>query len=225
MAKSKVFGTFADCPFRVEFTTSPNFGKLCQFVRSCHVFGTKPEGGMKSELSLDTVVIIVVGTVKSSSFEHLLTSTKRPAKAMHHRNHIRSHRSSYSSRSGFTLLELLLVLAILVMIIGIGVTNFSGVQDGANQSATEVILNGLKDNVKMYKIRMNGLPESLEMLRDGPSDAAKKAKWVSPIIDEIPKDSWDNDLEYSVNGGTFELRSSGLDQQMNTDDDITVEGS
>ncbi len=144
---------------------------------------------------------------------------------MHHRNHIRSHRSSHSARSGFTLLELLLVLAILVMIIGIGVTNFSGVQDGANVSATEVTLNGLKDNVKMYKIRMNGLPESLEMLRDGPTDAAKKAKWVSAIIDEIPKDSWDNDLEYNVSGGSFELRSSGLDQQMNTDDDITVEGS
>ena len=63
------------------------------------------------------------------------------------------------------------------------------------------------------------------MLRDGPTDAAKKAKWVSAIIDEIPKDSWDNDLEYNVNGGSFELRSSGLDQQMNTDDDITVEGS
>ena len=56
------------------------------------------------------------------------------------------------------------------------------------------------------------------MLRDGPTDAAKKAKWVSAIIDEIPKDSWDNDLEYNVNGGSFELRSSGLDQQMNTDE-------
>ncbi|MDB4749356.1 type II secretion system protein GspG [Rubripirellula sp.] len=144
---------------------------------------------------------------------------------MQYRNHIRSHRSSRSARSGFTLLELLLVLAILVMIIGIGVTNFSGVQDGANVSATEVTLEGLQGNVKMYKIRMNGLPENLEMLRDGPTDAAKKAKWVAAIIDEIPKDSWDNDLEYNVSGGSFELRSSGLDQQMNTDDDITVEGS
>ena len=110
------------------------------------------------------------------------------------------------------------------MVIGIGVTNFTGVQAGANVSATEAILMSLKSNIKQYQIRMNGLPESLEALRDGPTDAAKKAKWVEPIVEEIPKDAWDNDLEYNVNGGSFELRSSGLDKQMNTDDDITVEG-
>ena len=143
---------------------------------------------------------------------------------MHYRKHIRSHRSSRSARKGFTLLELPLVLAILVMVIGIGVTNFTGVQAGANVSATEAILMSLKSNIKQYQIRMNGLPESLEALRDGPTDAAKKAKWVQPIVEEIPKDAWDNDLEYNVNGGSFELRSSGLDKQMNTDDDITVEG-
>ena len=150
--------------------------------------------------------------------------TKSPAMAMQYRNLQRSHRSSHSARSGFTLLELLLVLAILVMIIGIGVTNYSGVQDGTNVSATEITLGELKNTVKMYKIRMNSLPESLDMLRDGPSDAAKKAKWVSAIIEEIPKDSWENDLEYNVSGGSFEIRSAGLDLQMNTDDDLTVEG-
>jgi general secretion pathway protein G len=72
---------------------------------------------------------------------------------------------------------------------------------------------------------MNGLPENLEMLRDGPTDANKKAKWVSAIVEEIPTDSWENDLEYNVSGGSFELRSSGLDQQMNTADDIIVEGN
>ncbi len=180
---------------------------------------------MKSELSLASVVIIVVETIQISSFRHLLTSRKSPAKAMHYRNHIRSHRSSHSARSGFTLLELLLVLAILIVIIGIGVTNFGGVQAGANRDATEITLNSLKDNIKMYKIRMNGLPENLEMLRDGPTDANKKAKWVSAIVEEIPTDSWENDLEYNVSGGSFELRSSGLDQQMNTADDIIVEGN
>jgi general secretion pathway protein G len=72
---------------------------------------------------------------------------------------------------------------------------------------------------------MNGLPESLEALRDGPSDSAKKAKWVAPIINEIPTDAWENQLVYSVNGNTYEIRSGGVDGQVNTDDDIIVEGS
>ncbi len=144
--------------------------------------------------------------------------------AMQHRNLKRSHLAPHSARSGFTLLELLLVLAILVMVIGIGVTNFSGVQEGANVDITKTKLEDLKRNIEIYKIRMNGLPETIETLRDGPTDAAKKAKWVKPIIDEVPTDAWENDLEYSVSGGVYEIRSSGPDGQMNTDDDITVEG-
>ena len=71
---------------------------------------------------------------------------------------------------------------------------------------------------------MNKLPETLEALRDGPSDAAGKSKWVAPIITEIPTDAWENTLQYSVNGNTYEIRSAGMDGQVNTDDDITLEG-
>ncbi|MGI9472215.1 MAG: type II secretion system protein GspG [Rubripirellula sp.] len=144
---------------------------------------------------------------------------------MQYRNLKRSRRPSRAARTGFTLLELLLVLAILVMIIGIGVSNYSGVQTEASVKTTQLRLEDLKKNIQLYQIRMNGLPESLEALRDGPSDAAKKAKWVSPLITEIPLDAWENELTYTVNGNTYEIRSGGVDGQVNTDDDITLEGS
>ncbi len=134
-------------------------------------------------------------------------------------------RSSRRSRAGFTLLELLLVLAILVVIGGIVTVNIGGAATEAKINATKAQLNGLKSNIQMYQIRMNGLPETLEALRDGPSDAAKKAKWVAPIITEVPTDAWENALVYSVNGNTYEIRSGGTDGQVNTEDDITVEGS
>lgn len=128
-------------------------------------------------------------------------------------------------RRGFTLLELLLVLSILVVIGGIVLVNIGGAQKEANANATTTQLNSLKSNIQMYQIRMNGLPETLDQLRDGPSDASKKAKWVAPIITEIPKDAWGNDLVYSVNGNEFEIRSGGIDGQVNTDDDLIVKGS
>lgn len=125
-------------------------------------------------------------------------------------------------KSGFTLLELLLVLAILVVLGGIVLVNFGGAQADANVNSTITQLNSLKQAVQMYQIRMNSLPKSLDELKEGPSDAAKKAKWTSPIIPNIPSDAWGNEVTYTLNGNTYELRSGGLDGQMNTDDDLTV---
>lgn len=137
----------------------------------------------------------------------------------------RQNRRSMGRLHAFTLLELLLVLAILVVIGGIVTVNIGGANTEAKVNATKAQLNSLKSNIEMYQIRMNGLPETLEALRDGPSDASKKAKWIEPIIDSIPTDAWENSLTYSVNGNTYEIRSGGIDGQINTDDDLVVEGS
>ena len=87
------------------------------------------------------------------------------------------------------------------------------------------MLNSLKQSIDLFQVRMNKLPESLTELRDGPSDAAGKAKWVAPIISEMPNDAWENALTYTKNGNTYELRSAGIDGQINTDDDLILEGA
>lgn len=131
-------------------------------------------------------------------------------------------RSRRGGRSGFTLLELLLVLAILVVLGGIVLVNFGGAQQDANVNTTITQLNQLSQSVQMYQIRMNSLPKAIDELKDGPSDSAKKAKWTSPIIKEIPGDAWGNPINYTLKGNSYELRSGGLDGQLNTDDDLIV---
>jgi len=128
-------------------------------------------------------------------------------------------------RSGFTLLELLLVLAILVVLGGIVLVNFGGAQDDANVKATQTQLNSLKQAIQMYQIRMNSLPKALDELKDGPNDSAKKAKWTGSIIDTIPDDAWGNPITYTLKGNSFELRSGGLDGQSNTEDDLIVKSN
>lgn len=135
---------------------------------------------------------------------------------------IRSGRRNRSARHAFTLLELLLVLAILVVLGGIVAVNVVGTGQAANFDATTTQMKMLKGNIKHYQLRIGGIPETLEALRDGPSDAAKKVKWVAPILDEIPKDAWGNEFDYKVNGTSFEIRSAGIDEQMSTEDDIVV---
>lgn len=139
----------------------------------------------------------------------LVSSPRRPARRA-------------ADRVGFTLLELLLVLAILVVLGGIVMVNFGGAQTEANVKSTLTQLNSLKQSVVMYQIRMNTLPQSLDELKDGPSDSSKKAKWTGAIIDRIPDDAWGNPIKFERKGNTFELRSGGIDGQMNTDDDIIV---
>ena len=137
---------------------------------------------------------------------------------------IRKNKRRTNPRSGFTLLELLLVLAILVVLGGIVGGNMIGAQKEANRDATQVQMDNIKNVIKRYQLRMNSLPETLEALRDGPSDAEKKKKWVEPMLEKIPTDAWQNPFIYSINGSTFELRSNGIDGQQNTDDDIIVTG-
>ncbi len=132
--------------------------------------------------------------------------------------------ANVSRHRGFTLLELLLVLAILVVLGGIVLVNFTGAQTDAKVGATTTQLNALKQSVQYFQIRMNSLPQSLEELKDGPSDASKKAKWTAPIITEIPKDAWGNEIDFTVKGNSYELRSGGIDGNKNTDDDIIING-
>jgi len=149
-----------------------------------------------------TVATAVSGTVSARPVGRLVTPGKR--------------------RRGFTLLELLLVLAILVVLGGIVLVNFGGAQADANVNATITQLNSLKQAVQLYQIRMNALPKSLDELKDGPSDSAKKAKWTAPILTTIPDDAWGNPITYTLKGNSYELRSGGLDGQTNTEDDLVV---
>lgn len=130
---------------------------------------------------------------------------------------------SSARRAAFTLLELLLVLAILVVITGIVMVNLGGAQEEAYIGSATTQMRGLKGNIDHFKLRIGTVPESLDELRDGPSDAAKKAKWTAPIVEDIPVDPWTNPYQYTKNGNTFELRCAGPDGQMSTDDDIVVD--
>lgn len=125
-----------------------------------------------------------------------------------------------SVRRGFTLLEVLLVLIILVVIAGFAIQNFSGIQDSANKKAATAQISQLSSAVKTYQLLMQQLPPNLEALVSPPADLANPGEWAKQL-EKVPNDPWQRPYEYKVNGSSFEIRSTGPDGQSGTSDDIT----
>ena len=124
-------------------------------------------------------------------------------------------------RRGFTLLELLLVLVILVVIAGFGIQAFNGTRERAKKQQAKITLGMLSAALKQYEMEINNLPSALEALYVMPADITDPNNWVQKIDKPVPADPWDHPYEYKPSGSSFELRSVGPDGQSGTADDIT----
>lgn len=103
-------------------------------------------------------------------------------------------------------------------------TNAEDALSDVRSRATDIQISSIHNAIKMFEIRMGSKPESLQALVDGPSNPAQKARWWGKILDELPTDSWKNKITYRITDDNYELRSSGADGQVNTEDDIVSTG-
>jgi len=123
-------------------------------------------------------------------------------------------------RSAFTLIEVLLVLAILVVVAGFVTFNVINVADEANKKAAKVQIANLSSFVNTYRLTVGSFPSSLDALYTQPSDLQDVSKWTQLSAKPIPPDPWGRAYEFKIDGSKFEIRSVGPDGQSNTPDDI-----
>ncbi len=83
--------------------------------------------------------------------------------------HRKPNRSRHT-RLGFTLIEVLLVLAILVVVAGLVVVNAVGVSDEANKKAAKTQIANLTNMVNLYRLNVGSFPSTLDALYTQPSD-------------------------------------------------------
>ena len=129
-------------------------------------------------------------------------------------------------QAGFTLIEVLLVLVILVVLGTIAASSIFGAQDQANINAAKTQISLFATNVERYKLDCSTWPESLDDLIKKPSDSGVSDRWAGPYLNKskVPADPWGNEYQYSPDGkknsAGVDIWSSGPDGQDGSDDDI-----
>ncbi len=132
-------------------------------------------------------------------------------------------------RHAFTLLEILVVLAILGLLTGLVIANLGKTQLNAEKAATRVMVrSSLKQALNLYRISVSDFPstaDGLQALVARPSSSLA-SRWSGPYIEgALPVDPWGQSYHYEYPGKNnkdgFDLWSSGPDRQSGTADDIT----
>jgi general secretion pathway protein G len=140
--------------------------------------------------------------------------------------------SPATARRGFTLMEMLVVLAILVFLVSMVVPRVLGTQKQADIKGAKTQIGMLKATLERYALDCKTFPttdEGLQALLVKPADLDDSVAWAGPYVssDTLPKDPWGHDYkyEYPPTHGTTQDRpdiwSMGPDGQDGTDDDIT----
>lgn len=117
-------------------------------------------------------------------------------------------------QTGFTLIELMVVLVILGVIMGLVVPNVVGRGDEARVSAAQTDLGTIAQALEMYRLHNSHYPstdQGLEALVNKPSGTPEPRNWRGPYLKQTPNDPWDTPYGYINDGGVPEVISYGAD--------------
>lgn len=130
---------------------------------------------------------------------------------MKHPKHLEKRKSK---QAGFTLVEVLVTLAIIGVLVVAVVINVAPAQDKGNLTRAQVDINSLSQAIEMYRLDANVYPESLELLVD-PSAGGQTGIRTEGYILKLMNDPWKRPYNYVYPGenGPYDLWSWGADGQ------------
>ena len=127
-------------------------------------------------------------------------------------------------QAGFSLLEIIIVIAIIASLSAVVVVNVVAQQERANIQQTEIQLRNLGTPLGLYRNDNRSYPtsdEGLDALVENPGTARN---WRGPYVDDENNivDLWFSPIEYERVGSKYRLTSAGPDEELGTEDDIIV---
>ncbi len=123
----------------------------------------------------------------------------------------KSDDESKTQKKGFSIIELLIVLAIGagIIVLALGYRTFINT---SREDTTRQKMATLDAVLEMYKTRIGSYPSDLNELIEGPTNPALRKKWGEALADEKTlKDAWSKEFAYEadVKGNKYELYSTG----------------
>ena len=124
-------------------------------------------------------------------------------------------------QTGFTLIEILVVMVIIGMLAVMVAPNIFNRLDGARRDAARSQISSLETALSSYRLDVGEYPDSLQGLVENTAD---RAAWNGPYLaGAVPRDPWGNSYIYQAAGRSFSLLSYGADgQRGGADDDADI---
>lgn len=129
------------------------------------------------------------------------------------------------NQSGFTLLEIMLVVTIIGLLLGTAIYKLRGNVEIAKGTAVQGSIQAIKTQLRLYESLAGAPPtteQGLRALVNQPESEPRPNRWTQ-LMDSVPKDPWGKDFVYispgRKNPGSYDLYSSGPDRIPDTADD------
>ncbi len=120
-------------------------------------------------------------------------------------------RKTAQRNQGFTLIEILVVMAIIGMLAIMVAPNIFNQQAGARRDAALSQISTLEAALDTHRLDVGEYPDALDGLMENESDSAA---WNGPYLRRaVPLDPWGNEYVYEGSAREFTLISYGADGQ------------
>ena len=120
----------------------------------------------------------------------------------------------HAMRAGFTLIEILVAVAIIGILGTIAVVNIPKKPESSNRTAAKSGVDALKSGCVTYKMKKGSFPSDLKKLVEGEDPYMEGGE-------EALVDPWGSEYKYEKKGNkNIVIISAGGDQEFGTDDDI-----
>lgn len=124
--------------------------------------------------------------------------------------------------SGFTFIEIMVVVAILAILAALVVPRIMGRTDDAKRTAAKVQIRNIEGALQLYKLDNGVYPsteQGLKALIEKPSVGVVPKKWkLGGYLQKLPEDPWGNPYKYlspaPAQRGDYEIMSMGTDGEV-----------